>query len=212
MNKIMLIGAGGHGRVVLEALNASGIKAFGFYDDSISKGTVIDGLEVVGNIEDLLSYDEKYSFIVCIGRNEPRKRIYEKLIGRGADPYTIIHPRAYVAGNVIIGRGTIICAAAFIGVGTVIGDNCIINTNSSIDHECIIENHAQVQPGAVLTGNVSLGELSTVGSGSIIIPGVRVEKNSIVGAGAVVTKNLEEGKVWTGIPAKEQRSIESDEL
>ena len=212
MNKIMLIGAGGHGRVVLEALTSLGIKPFGFYDDNMEKGRIIDGIEVKGTILEFMNIEEEYDFVVCIGKNSIRKTLFERMKEKGKNPLTVIHPKAYVTNNAVIGEGTVVCAGAIVSAGAVIGENCIINTNCSIDHECIIQNHSQVQPGAVLTGNVLIGEMSIIGSGAIIIPGIKIGEKSFVGAGAVVTKNLEPGKVWVGVPAKYKRDTKDVEI
>lgn len=187
-----LYGASGHAKVIIDILHASNIKIDALIDDN-------EDIHELHNYKVLHKITNVSPIIVSIGSNIIRKKIVEKLTGRFG---TVSHPSAIISPTAKINEGTVIMQGAIIQSDTIIGKHCIINTHASIDHECIIDDFVHISPGAVLCGNVSIGEGTWIGAGATIIPGVKIGKWSIVGAGAVVTSSQPDNCTIVGVPAK----------
>ncbi len=200
MNKsVVVLGGGGHAKVVVSSLIACGIAVEAIVDNDEKKwGRSIFGAVIVGlnDIPDL----EKKSVVVAIGDNRTRRRLAENTACAGWE--RVVHPHAYVHPDVSIGEGTVVFAGAVIQPGTVIGSHCIINTNAAIDHDCVIGDHVHIGPGACLAGEVSVNEGVFIGAGGVIIMGKNVGKWSVVGAGGVVTKDIPDHVTAVGVPAR----------
>ena len=213
---VIIIGAGGHGRVIADLLNAcccARIK--GFIDDS-PKSSVIDDLPILGKIAELGRIinslnGETSALIVGIGDNSMRNHIVSQitsvLVRYNARFLTVKHPSASVSSSVSLGEGTVIIPQAAINTNAVIGNHAIINTSSSVDHDCIIGDFAHISPGVHLAGGVQVGEDAHVGIGACVLPGVQIGKWSVIGAGSVVTRDIPERVVAYGVPAKVQRVL-----
>lgn len=194
--KVIIIGCGGHGKVVADVIRKTGDIVEGFLDDN----QLLPG--VIGRIDDCVKYKNS-SFIIAIGNNDIRKKVQEKY--HNLEFYTAIHPSAVIGENVRINDGTVVMANAVINSGTVIGKHCIINTGSIVEHDNKIDDFVHISPGAVLCGTVSVGEKTHVGAGAVVINNVEVVKESIVGAGAVVVKDIEKPGIYIGVPARERK-------
>lgn len=200
-DKVVVIGGGGHAKVVISTLLACGIKIEGVLDDDETKiGKDILGVPVIGNIENLSIGKFKYA-IIAIGDNSKRKEIAREY-GNNCEWISAIHPKAYIAPGVSIGKGTIVFAGAVIQPGTEIGDHVIINTGAIVDHDCKVDNFVHVAPGCKLAGGVSVKEGVLLGIGSCVIPGVTVGSWSVVGAGSVVIRDVPSFSKIKGVPAK----------
>lgn len=198
---VVIIGAGGHAKVIAEIIIKSGDEVIGFLDDNenIQDIEIYAGKRVIGKTCDIEKYKDNY-FIIGIGKNKIRKRIAEN---NNLKWYTAIHPSAIIATDVKIGAGTVIMPGVIINPGTEIGKHCIINTSSSIDHDNVIENFVHVSPGCHLAGTVNIKEQNWIGVGAILINNIIIAKNCIIGAGAVVIKDLlEENNTYVGVPAR----------
>ena len=143
-------------------------------------------------------------YAVAIGGDKGliRQEIGKKLEEKGFLPTNLIHPTAYFASSVIIGKSVQILAKSALASRTRIGDYVIINTSASIDHECVLENGVHIGPGATLAGCITIGENSFIGTGAVILPRIKIGNNVIVGAGAVVTKNIPDNVLVYGNPAR----------
>lgn len=187
-----LYGASGHAKVIIDMMNASGIKIDAMFDDD-------------KDINELMSipvhhhWNGEVPVVVSIGNNETRKQIAEKL---NCEFATIIHPSSIISPNVLIDHGTVVMQGSIIQSGARIGKHCIINTGASIDHECIIEDYAHISPQATLCGNVHIGEGAWIGAGAVVIPGVKIGKWSTIGAGSVVVSDIQDGAVAYGNPCR----------
>jgi sugar O-acyltransferase (sialic acid O-acetyltransferase NeuD family) len=149
--------------------------------------------------------------VVAIGGagGAARLEIQGNLAGRGLTIATLVHPRSYVAASVKIGMGSQVLVNATVCAESELGEACIVNTAASVDHECRIADGVHVGPGARLAGCVEVGRCAFVGIGATILPRVRIGRNAIVGAGAVVTKDVPDGAVVYGNPARVIRILES---
>lgn len=207
--KAVIIGSGGQGKVVLDILSHSGYKVIGFINDNPEEyGKTVNGIKILGTLDDLVKKRFADNVIVGIGNNETRAKKYLECKEHGFNMINAIHPKAVISKNVEIGSGVVIMPGAIINTNAKIGNDVIINTNSSVDHDNVLEDHCQIQPGAVLAGTVTVKEYATIGSGSTIIPNITVGRNSIVGAGSVVIRDVSDNKVVVGVPAKILKEIE----
>ena len=196
---VIMIGAGGHAKVIADIIIKSKDRFIGFLDDHIEKGTKILGFDVLGKIADVNQYLD-CEFMIGIGDNYIRKEIAEKFpqIKYGK----AIHTTATIGANVQIGEGTVVMANAVINTCTNIGKHCIINTSAVIEHDNVICDYVHISPRATLGGTVEIGELTHVRIGTTITNNIKITKNTIIGAGAVVVKDIVESGTYIGVPAK----------
>ncbi|HZR25951.1 MAG TPA: acetyltransferase [Vicinamibacterales bacterium] len=203
--KIVVIGAGGHAKVVLDVARSTGMSdadVLGFVDDNVALiGTRVSGFPVIGPI-DALPPPREARVIMGIGDNALRCRLFARLRERGYEILTVIHRSAIVAPGCTLGDGVVVMAQAAVNVDTRIGDNVVLNTGCTVDHDCAIGAHAHIAPGANLAGGVVIGEQTLIGIGSAVIPGVAIGPRTIVGAGSVVTKDIGADCVVAGVPAR----------
>jgi sugar O-acyltransferase (sialic acid O-acetyltransferase NeuD family) len=201
--KIGIIGAGGHAKVVADAILTAGHHSIaGFFDTdpSRSEGTFF-GYPLLGPIDNWESHSID-NFIVGIGDNLKRKRQFDRLKSAGAKLATIVHPRATIAKGVTLGDGTVVLANVVVNCDTHIGSNTILNTSCTVDHDCVIGAHAHLAPGVNLAGQVQLGEGVFAGVGAKIIPKISVGGWAIIASGAVVIRDIEDGAKVVGVPAR----------
>lgn len=201
-DKLIIIGASGHGKVVADiAIKMNKWQSIAFLDDDESIKTSM-GLEVIGRTADAFTYKDEADFFVAIGSNTTREKIQEKLIEQGINVICLIHPSAVIGTNVEIGFGSVVMAGVVINSSSRIGNGCIINTSSSIDHDNVIENYVHISPGVNMAGTVKVGKGSWIGIGSVVSNNVNICSSCKVGAGAVVVKNITEPGTYVGVPAR----------
>lgn len=212
--RVVGLGAGGHARVVLEALLArGGSHVVGLLDPRPElAGTRVLGVPVLGGDELLARLHSEgihHAFvgIGSVGDAGARRRVFESLERAGFDLVAAIHPSAVVSPSVQMGRGPIILAGSVINAGARLGDDVIVNTGAIVEHDCVLEDHVHVATGARLSGAVHVGEGAHVGTGASIRQGVRVGRGSIVGVGAAVVSDVPEGVVVVGVPARFLRRV-----
>ena len=204
--RVAVLGAGGHAKVVISTLRAAGyaIEAV-FDDDSTKHGAQIMGLPIKGALSKAAEQGSRYG-VVALGNNATRRTISERIIG--LTWLTVVHPRAYVDPSVCLGEGTVVFAGAVLQADTVIGRHAIINTGATIDHDCILGDFVHAAPGSRLAGDVMVDEGVLLGIGSATIPGVHIGAWSVVGAGAAVTRDIPPGVLAVGVPASVKREVE----
>lgn len=205
MNSLIIIGAGGHGQVVADAVRAAnrsgaGPRLLGFADDRLAGGEV-DGHSVLCRIDET-EHVEHDGFVVAIGDNRRRADTFDRLRSRGQRPMTVVHPNAVIADSAVIGAGVVVCAGAVVNPHAEIGDNVILNTGCTVDHHARIGDHAHVGPGANLAGNVTIGGGALIGVGAAVIPGRTIGEWAVVGAAAAVVDDVAPGAVVVGVPAR----------
>lgn len=200
--KLIIIGASGHGKVVADiAIKMNKWQSIAFLDDDESIKTSM-GLEVIGKTADAFAYKDEADFFVAIGSNETREKIQEKLIDEGLNVVSLIHPSAVVGTDVEIGIGTAVMAGVVTNSSTRIGKGCIINTSSSLDHDNVIEDYVHISPGVNMAGTVKVGKGSWIGIGSVVSNNVNICSGCKVGAGAVVVKDITEPGTYVGVPVR----------
>ena len=212
MTDIVIYGASGHAKVIIDIVEQTGIyNIIGLVDDTGASDSLM-GYPVA---KDLNTYLEQgvNAGLVAIGDNWHRSRIVAKILGKcsGFKFISVLHPLIRKARDVEIGEGTVVMAGSNINPCTRIGSHCIINTGSNIDHDCTIYDYASIAPGATLGGNVVVGEYSAVGLGASVIQKVAIGSHTVIGAGSVVVNNIPEKCVSFGNPSKFIRKRADDE-
>ena len=209
MDDIILIGAGGHCKSILDSIKSSDeFKVYGIIDKAEVIGKEVYGEKIIGtddDLKDIFNKGIKNAFIAVgsIGNPKVRKMLYEKIKSIGFNVPVIKDKTAIVAKEVQIGSGTYIGKRAVINSEAYIGENCIINTGAIIEHDCKIGNAVHVAPGAVVCGGVTIKDDSHIGCNATIIQGLNIGEASIIGAGTVVIKNIEPKKKVVGNPSRE---------
>ncbi len=202
---VVIIGAGGHAKVIADIVVKSGDEVVGFLDDGKEKGTTVLGFPVLGHLNEIEKYNQNH-FVIAIGNNCTRKIIAE--IFTGINFYTAIHPSAVIGLYVEIGRGTVVMANAVINSATSIGNHCIVNTGAIVEHDNVIQDYVHLSPKAVTGGAVKIEELSHIGIGSTIINNIFISSECMIGAGSVVVKDIYEKGTYYGVPAKMVKKYE----
>lgn len=195
MNRLIIIGASGHGKVVADIAVLNGYKDIVFLDDD--EGTkYCAGCPVVGKSTEA----PEGEVFIAVGNAKTRKRLMERYEDR-TQP-VLIHPSAVIADDVKIGQGSVVMAGAVINPGTVVGRGVIVNTTSSVDHDCVLGDFVHVAVGAHLCGTVTVGDVTWIGAGATISNNVNICGGCTIGAGAVVVKDIDIPGTYVGIPAK----------
>jgi sugar O-acyltransferase (sialic acid O-acetyltransferase NeuD family) len=205
--RVLVWGSGGHGKVVVDALMASGEwKVAGIVDEDPKKqGTEVLGVKVFaleGGVAEVARRLDCKRVAIAIGDNYTRFEKFQLARRAGLAPVNVVHPTAHISRFVKMGEGVTVLAGATINPDTTIADNVCVNTSASVDHDNYLSGSCHIFPNATLTGGVRIGEFAYVGSGAVIAPNLTVGKYSCVGAGAVVLADVAEGKVVFGVPAK----------
>jgi len=196
---LIVVGAGGHAKVVVAAARAAGFRVVAISDDvRLRWGDRLLGIAVSGPTEPVLQ-DARARVVLAIGANAVRRRMAATARCRFV---TVIHPSAIIDPTVQLGAGSVVFAGAVIQPDTAIGAHAIVNTAASIDHDCVLGEAVHVAPGARLAGNVTLGDEVFLGIGAVVIPGITIGARTIVGAGAAVVRDLPADVVAVGVPAR----------
>ena len=195
MNRLIIVGAGGNGKVIADSAMKIGYTEICFVDDDIT-GTCM-GCSIIGTCKDIAKLDDdKTDFVIGIGNNAVRKAIAERY---NVNWVKLIHPSAQVAVNAIIDVGTVVMAGVVINACAKVGKHCIINTNSVIEHDNVIKNYVHLSPGVCLSGTVTIGECTWIGTGTSVINNVNICKDVIVGVGSTVIKDIISSGTYYGI-------------
>lgn len=194
---VIIIGCGGHGKVIAEMVEACGDTVAGFLDDNPER-TECMGYPVLGRTADAVNYPN-HAFVIAIGSNATRKKFAEAM---PLHYKTVIHPTAIVSKRAVIGAGTVVMPGAVINACAEIGSHAIINTCAVIEHDCTVGNFAHISPNAALGGTTTVGELTHIGIGASVRNNITICGGCTVGAGAAVVKNIEKPGTYAGVPVK----------
>lgn len=197
LNRLIIIGASGHGKVVADIARLNGYENIVFLDNN-PRLKACAGHPVLG--VDTMTAELEGDVFVAVGDGKIRKRLMNR--NRERVFPVLIHPQSVIAKDALIGEGSVIMAGAVINSGTKLGRGCIVNTSSSIDHDCSIGDFVHVSVGAHLCGTVTVGEVTWIGAGTTVINNVNICANITIGAGAVVINNIGENGTYIGVPAK----------
>ena len=200
MNKLIIIGASGHGKVVADIAALNGYKDIVFLDNDSSLSSCA-GYPVLG--PDTMTAELDGDVFAAVGNAETRQKLMEREAGRTFP--ILIHPNAVVAKGVEIGEGSVIMAGAVINPGARLGKGVIVNTSSSIDHDCVVGDYCHVSVGAHLSGTVVVGSGTWIGAGVTISNNVNICGDCMIGAGAVVIKDIDEPGTYIGVPARKNK-------
>lgn len=202
MKKIIIMGAGGHGQVVADALlQMENAEPVAFLDDGEQVDKMILNIPVKGGLDAYPSVSHD-GIVLALGSNSLRKRIFNELSAAGEKLFTVIHPSAIIAPDVEIGDGCMILAGAVINTQAVIKDNTIINTNSTVEHHNVVGPHAHIAPGSTLGGEVAVDEEAMVGIGATVLPRTKIGKKAILGGGSTAIQDIPDHATAAGVPAR----------
>jgi sugar O-acyltransferase (sialic acid O-acetyltransferase NeuD family) len=194
---VIIIGAGGHARVLLDALRLMSCEVLGYVDPAFAKGTQgPGGVLVLGGDEALKDFSTSEVQLVngvgSIGATTSRGAVYRRGKDAGFSFARVVHPSAIVSSSVILGEGVQVMAGCVVQTDAQIGANSIINTRASVDHDCLIGETVHIAPGVTLSGNVRVGDRAHIGTGAVVIQGISIGADSLVAAGAVVYRDVAE--------------------
>ena len=208
--KIIVYGAGGHAKVVLDLLSREGrFDIIGVVEDDPGlAGKRVLGIEILGDLDSLNGMESDAELLIAIGDNETRKRLASRLDARGYRYVVGRHPSSVVADDVEIGSGTVLMAQTAINPGSRLGRHVIINTGATVDHDCIVGDFVHISPGAHLAGGVTIEPLVHLGTGASVVPNVTIGEGSVIGAGSAVTSDIPPNVTAVGVPARAVRSSE----
>jgi sugar O-acyltransferase (sialic acid O-acetyltransferase NeuD family) len=203
---IVIIGAGGHAKVLLDALLGAGQTVQGLLDADASRhGTSVLGKPVLGDDSWLeTAPPQTLQLVNGLGSNglvTAKRSAFERAKAAGYTFATVQHPAAVVGRDVALGEGAQLLARAVVEAGSKLGANVTINTGAIVNHDCRLGDHVHVAPGAVVLGGVEVGEATHVGASAVILTRLKIGRDCVIGAGAVVVKNLPDGSTVAGVPA-----------
>jgi sugar O-acyltransferase (sialic acid O-acetyltransferase NeuD family) len=209
-HEVVIIGAGGHARVLLDMLSLLKIPVAGMTDVAASlAGREIFGVRVLGDDEALQRFPCGTTRLVnglgSVKTMDARRAAFARLRARGYGFLTLAHPSAVVSARAVLGEGVQALARSVVQCGARIGANSILNTGAQVDHDCVVGDHVHLAPGVTLSGDVHIGDGSHVGTGAVVVQGVRIGAGCLVAAGAVVISDVPDGARVGGVPAKALR-------
>lgn len=198
MDKLIVIGASGHGKVIADIAVRNGYSDIVFLDDNPNIRECA-GFPVIGKTADVCCMDGDK--IVAIGNPAVRERIQSTI-----QTVTLVHPDAAISRRVTLGEGTVVMAGAVVNSDAVIGKGCIINTGASVDHDCKLSDFVHISIGAHVAGTCRIGQRTWVGAGATVSNNITICGDCMIGAGAVVVKNITKPGTYIGVPAEEKRT------
>lgn len=208
---VVVLGAGGHAKVLIDALLLLGVEVIGATDpDPALAGKAILGVPVIGGDEMLARHKPgTVQLVNGLGGVRPhpaRRQLFQRFKALGYAFTSVVHPAAVVARDVALGEGVQIMAGVIVQAGSRVGRDAIINTRASIDHDCLLGEHVHIAPGVVLSGGVAVGDDTHVGTSATVIQNVRIGRGCLIAAGATVIRDIPDGMAVAGIPARELRA------
>ncbi len=205
---IIVLGGGGHAKVLVDALQRAARTVIGIADQNPAlRGRRVLGITVMGGDDFVLRHPPASVLLAngigSVDSMRVRAAVYDRFKQRGYAFATIVHPSAVIASEAVLGEGAQVLAGAVVGPGAAIGDDSIVNTCAVVDHDCRIGAHVHLAPGVVLSGGVTVGDGTHVGTGAAVIQGVTIGAGCLIAAGAVVIADVREQARVAGVPARE---------
>jgi acetyltransferase EpsM len=210
--RLLILGAGGHGRAVADLARACGFTVAGFTERSSSAGG--PGSPVLGTDAELAALIRPQRIdggVVGVGNTAlvRRAQLYDVLVAAGVAQPPLVHPRAAASASAEVGPGSVVFAGSVLGSGARIGVNAVLYSGVLVEHECLIGDHAYLSPGVILSGQVTVEAGVFLGAGAVVLPGLRIGEGAVVAAGAVVTADVPAGQTVMGVPARVARRGEN---
>lgn len=208
MKKVIIIGSGGHAKVVIDIIQEMGeFNIIGITSESLLKGDLFLGYEVLGNDDVLQNYTNDSQVLVAMGlggyvNNTLRSKVYADVKKIGLSFINVIHPNSFISKTSELGEGVTVFPGVIINSHVQIGNNVIIATGATIDHETIIGNHVLISAGVTIGAYTVIKDQVLLALGSKVISGLKIDENALIAAGAVVVKNVNANSKMFGIPAK----------
>lgn len=207
--RIIVLGGGGHAKVLLDILLSNSITVLGIIDNNPDlSGSSLLGIPILGGDERLSDYAPESVRLVngigSVGPTYDRQKLYDQCKNLGFLFESIIHPSSIIARDVTLKEGVQVMAGSILQTGTSIGENTIINTKASVDHDCEIGNHVHLSPGVTLSGEVKIRDGTHIGTGANVVQGIRIGRGSFVGAGSLITHHLPDGANVRTLPAAQK--------
>ncbi len=202
MDEILLVGAGGHCKSVIDVARRAGRSLLGILDRPGGDGGMLLDCPIIGTDDDMSRYADRVEFLVSVGAigcASTRIRLYDRIKSVGGRMATLISPSACVSCYAEVGDGTVVMHRAVINASAVVGVNCIINTGADIEHDTTIGDHTHISTGAMINGGCRIGSGVFVGSGAVLAQGVSVADGAVIGAGAVVLRSILAPGTYCGI-------------
>ena len=194
-SRLILIGMGGHSKVIRDIALRCGHEIIGHLDDHHP--------QALGPISSASEHrDANTAFVIAIGSNAVRRRLADRLRAEGVRFATLIDPSAILGSGVTLGEGTVVMPGVIVNADAQVGAHVILNTAATVDHDCVIGDFAHLSPGVHLAGTVQVGAEAHIGTGASVIPGISVGAGAVVGAGAAVVRDLPPGVTAVGVPAR----------
>lgn len=203
--RLLILGAGGHGRAVADLAEACGWTVAGFTDRPAARA------DVLGSDDDLQALARSGRIdagVVGVGNTALRRRaeLFHRLRETALAVPPLVHPRATLSGTSRVGAGSVVFPAVVLGAGVTVGNNVVLYSAAVAEHDCRIADHVYVSPGAILSGAVTVEIGAFVGAGAVVLPGLTIGKHAVIAAGAVVVADVPEGETVTGVPARPRGS------
>ncbi|OQW71594.1 MAG: sugar acetyltransferase [Proteobacteria bacterium ST_bin11] len=197
---VILLGSGGHAKVLLNILRRCDFEIIGVTDPARTNGEHWLGCKILG--DDLAVHAFSYKEVLLVNGlgslprdGGLRRKVFDRFTALGYQFLTVMDPSALVADQAGLAPGVQVMAGALIQLGAIIAENCIINSGAIVEHDCRIGRHVHIAPGAIMSGGVELGDDVHIGTGAILIQGIRIGNGSVIGAGSVVTQDVGEKKI-----------------
>jgi UDP-perosamine 4-acetyltransferase len=212
MMRVIGLGAGGHAKVLIDALRLRGDVEIVGLTDKLREGwsSHVLGVPILGDdsiLGRLRAEGVEGAFIAVgsVGDASVRRKLYEAAVHAGFTMIRIVHPSAVIAASAHIDCGAMLLAGAVVNADARVGENAIINTRAVVEHDCVVGKHSHVATGAILAGTVTVGEGAHIGAGAVVRECVVIGADAVVGAGAVVVRNVPAGVTVVGVPARPLR-------
>lgn len=203
--KLLIVGAGGHGRVVADCAAAgSTYSEIAFLDDRHPQEAISGPWPIVGRLDELAQLATRFdACVIALGKAQQRLAMIDAAVCAGLDVPTLVHPAAVLSRHAHLEQGVVMLAGAIVNFGARLGRGCIVNTAGTVDHDCELADGVHVCPGAHLAGDVRVGLRTWFGIGAVARQGLRIGADVTVGAGAVCVRDVPDGTTVAGVPARE---------
>lgn len=202
---LIIVGASGHGRVVLDCARNAGFRLIGFIDRAIEPGRIVNGIPVLAREPEACAELQapEAAWFIAVGDNRAREELARRVTAHtGRPPVSVVHPQCTLSATATIGSGVFVGPGVILNTEVHVGHGVILNTACTVDHDGLVKDFAQISPGCHLAGNVTIGTRAFLGTGVMVIPGIAIGDDAVVGAGAIVVESIAPGVTAVGNPAR----------